>query len=397
MSISRIDRDTFFEKEVIGNVRSTQEDSHGYATMTPNGDVFVVCDGMGGHVGGKTASTIAVGSIIEYLAKEQYPEPFIALDGALQYANLQIIGHADAHPELRGMGTTACIVLLQGEDAYIAHVGDSRIYLFLGKEQQLHRITKDHSFVQSLVDAGQITDDEAEHHPNKNRILKALGIKTDLKPTFNKVQPKNGDVFLICSDGLSGMLPDKTISGVLSANKRIGEKGETLVNLALEAGGLDNITLELVQISNSGHLKSNFQSFNPKSSEDSFGMNYGNKKKVRGTKAKTRIAAGVIALAVLLLSGVGIWYALHKKYLTDHVNQLKIELNQINQDLDEKDQVLQNIQEKIEQAKTAGASTVLYEDSFASCKVVIDSLKNKKREIKESITTLQNKSTSRKH
>lgn len=270
MSLTTISSDNVFKKGVIGNVRKAQEDCHDIAPMTPNGDLFVVCDGMGGHVGGAKASSLAVESIIEYIKKEKYPDPIQALDGALQYANMQILGFASEHPDYRGMGTTACILLVQGNDAWIAHVGDSRIYLYLGKEKQLHRITKDHSFVQTLVDMGQITDDEAEHHPQKNRILKALGIKPELQPTFSRVpiHPKNGDVFLICSDGLSGMIPDSTISRVLGSKDTIEQKGERLIELAMQGetvvpGGQDNCTLELIHIDSSPWKKSEFQSFNP--------------------------------------------------------------------------------------------------------------------------------------
>ena len=263
MSLTTIDNNNIFHKDVIGNVRKAQEDSHDIAALTPNGDIFVVCDGMGGHVGGKQASSIAVRSIIEYLKKERYSQPVQALNDALQFANMQILGYANEHPELKGMGTTACIVLLQDSEVYITHVGDSRIYLYLGNEKQLHRITKDHSFVQTLIDTGQITDEQAEHHPDKNRILKALGIKPDLTPSFDKVSPKNGDVFLICSDGLSGMISDSAIRDVLMKNTSIEQKGETLINLALAAGGPDNITLELIQIANSPHVRSVFRSYNP--------------------------------------------------------------------------------------------------------------------------------------
>ena len=263
MSLTIVNSDNVFQKDVIGNVRTAQEDSHDIAVLTPNGDVFVVCDGMGGHVGGKQASSIAVKSIIEHLKKEKYDQPMQALNDALQFANMQILGYAKDHPELRGMGTTACIVLLQDTEAYIAHVGDSRIYMYMGKEQQLHRVTKDHSYVQTLVDAGQITDEEAEHHPNKNRILKALGIKPELVPTCNVLHPKNGDCFLICSDGLNGMITDSTIEGVLKQNIPLADKGERLIQLALEAGGQDNITVELIQISSSPHTQSQFISFNP--------------------------------------------------------------------------------------------------------------------------------------
>lgn len=267
MSLTIVNSDNVFQKDVIGNVRTAQEDSHDIAILTPNGDVFVVCDGMGGHVGGKQASSIAVKSIIEHLKKEKYDQPMQALNDALQFANMQILGYAKEHPELRGMGTTACIVLLQDTEAYIAHVGDSRIYLYMGKEQQLHRVTKDHSYVQTLVDAGQITDEEAEHHPNKNRILKALGIKPELVPTCNVLRPKNGDCFLICSDGLNGMITDSTIEGVLKQNIPLADKGERLIQLALEAGGHDNITVELIQITSSPHTQSQFISFNPASTK----------------------------------------------------------------------------------------------------------------------------------
>ncbi|MCM1177780.1 MAG: Stp1/IreP family PP2C-type Ser/Thr phosphatase [Clostridium sp.] len=265
----KIDENDIFQKDVIGNVRTAQEDSHDLARQTPNGDLFVVCDGMGGHVGGKQASSIAVNSIMEYLGRERYSDPLTAMDEALQFANMQILGCANEYPELKGMGTTACIVLVQDTEVYIAHVGDSRIYLYLGKEKRLHRITKDHSFVQTLVDAGQITDEEAEHHPHKNRILKALGIKPELSPSFNTVKPKAGDVFMICSDGLSGMVTDSEMCNVMSRNLALAGKGDALIDMALEAGGVDNITLELVRISSSQYEKSVFQDFNPGKADES--------------------------------------------------------------------------------------------------------------------------------
>lgn len=240
--------------------------------MTPNGDVYVVCDGMGGHVGGAKASSLAVNSIISYLNEKKYENPIEALNGALQFANMQILGFAQMNPEFRGMGTTACVLLVQGNEAWIAHVGDSRIYLYLGKERQLHRLTKDHSYVQALVDAGEITDDEMETHPNKNRILKALGIQESLTPSFNPnnqpILPKNGDVFLICTDGLTGMISDKTIQDILSTQTSLENKGELLISRAMEGeitqpGGQDNCTIELIQISNSPWKKSCFISFNP--------------------------------------------------------------------------------------------------------------------------------------
>ena len=317
MSLTIIDNNNIFQKDVIGNVRTAQEDSHDIAALTPNGDVFVVCDGMGGHVGGKQASSIAVKSIIEYLQKEKYLQPTQALNDALQFANMQILGYANEHPELKGMGTTACIVLLQDTEAYIAHAGDSRIYLYLGKEKQLHRITKDHSFVQTLVDTGQITDEEAERHPSKNRILKALGVKADLTPSIDRVLPKNGDVFLICSDGLSGMISDSTITDVLTQNTNVKSKGDTLINLALEAGGNDNITLELIQIAKSPHSKSTFRSYNPTTnSRESNGISKNFKQPI--------ITLGAIIICAAIVCGGYCFFrsAEHKKNIKDLNEQI---------------------------------------------------------------------------
>lgn len=296
-----------FAKGVIGNVRKAQEDCHGFKLDTPNGDLFVVCDGMGGHVGGAKASSLAVDSIVEYINKEKYATPIDALNGALQFANMQILGFADANPEYKGMGTTACILLLRDDGAWIAHVGDSRIYLYLGKEKKLHRITKDHSYVQTLVDAGEITDEQAEHHPNKNRILKALGIKPDLTPTFNfekrPILPKSGDIFLICSDGLSGMIPDSTIEKVLGQDIAFARKGERLIDLAMQGetvvpGGQDNCTLELIEVDNSKVKKSVFHSYNPQPTQPK------SKKKKKGFRLGKTEKILLIVILVLAL-GVG--------------------------------------------------------------------------------------------
>ena len=349
MSLTTIDTRNIYHNDVIGNVRKAQEDSHDMAALTPNGDVFVVCDGMGGHVGGKQASSIAVKSIIEYLKADKYSQPLQALNDALQYANMQILGYANAHPELKGMGTTACIVLLQDSEAYIAHVGDSRIYLYLGKEKQLHRVTKDHSFVQTLVDAGQITDDEAEHHPNKNRILKALGIKPALEPSFNAVKPKNDDVFLICSDGLSGMISDKVIGEMMSKDVSLRQKGDLLINSALDAGGLDNITIELIKISSSPHSKSKFESYNP--------IN-GAAKPLTGSKTlKVVLISFAIAVVCFCFAGL-IYYFIDKKDIENQraenqelLNNTVMSLKGLRNDLHEKDEeIATEKSKKIEKA-----------------------------------------------
>ena len=365
--LTTIDANNIYQKDVIGNVRTAQEDSHDIAALTPNGDVFVVCDGMGGHVGGKQASSIAVKSILEYLKKERYESPFQALDGALQFANMQILGYAEAHPELKGMGTTACIVLLGETEAYIAHVGDSRIYLYLGEEKQLHRLTKDHSYVQALVDAGQITEEEAEHHPNKNRILKALGVTPKLIPSYDKVLPKNGDVFLICSDGLSGMLSDKTMENVLSDDISIAEKGDKLISLALEAGGLDNITLELVRISSSPNRKSVFQGY----------THIEKRKQVTRHTGEKYILRLILSIVFACIIGCVVWLMVSDMLKERKSGQLEESITKVTHKIDSVEMILEDlkIQYKECQDNTNKAREILEKNKEDSI-VITKSIRN---------------------
>jgi len=338
-----------FQREEIGKVRTAQEDCH-FNDKTPNGYLFVVCDGMGGHVGGAEASSTAVKSIFEFFNKEKYDNIPQALNNALQFANAQILGKVSEYPALKGMGTTACILLLQDSKVYIAHVGDSRMYLFLGKEKELIRITKDHSYVQKLVDTGEISDDEAEQHPDKNRILKALGIKHELEPAIceKPILPKNNDMFLICSDGLNGMLPDSKIKQVLSfKNNTIEQKGNMLVNLALEAGGLDNITLQLIQISDSPHKKTVYEhcNFNPK-----------NNKKSSGRKSK-KLAKIFIILSIVLAGTIGAGIACY--FIDKNSKEKKIEQlrNNIKNAKEEYARLAIEVQKKEKEYKDAKEST----------------------------------------
>ena len=245
----------------VGKVRAANEDNMG-ESLTANGQLYVVCDKMGGHVGGATASSIAVSSIIEYFYKEVYDNPIQAIDHALSFANEQIYASALNNPALKGMGTTAVVLLIKNEECFIGHVGDSRIYLY--SDKNLNRLTKDHSFVQNLVDSGIISDDEAESHPNKNQILQALGISSSVKGTIShaSILPKVGDTFLLCSDGLNGMVKDVEMQKIMSVD-HIEIAAENLITAALNAGGTDNITAALIKIEESSHAKSFFTHFNP--------------------------------------------------------------------------------------------------------------------------------------
>jgi serine/threonine protein phosphatase PrpC len=299
---------------ITGQVRQANEDSCGFATV-PNGELFVVCDGMGGHVGGATASRIAVEQIIQYFKAQRYPNIYQALHDALCRANIQIIGAANAEPSLKGMGTTACIVLFDGNDAYIAHVGDSRIYLYEGQKNRLFRITKDHSFVQSLVDMGQLDDREAEHHPRKNVIMKALGTKEELKPEvyMSPVQPAKGDMFLICSDGLSGMVDDDGIEAILSTDQSIEQKVLDLVTNANVPGkGLDNITAQVIKVVESPYPFSNHPDHNPNWRKEAYStpnLNVANNPAPQQVappkKKKTKLLLAILIPAVVLMLLIG--------------------------------------------------------------------------------------------
>ena len=254
-------------ESVVGQVRKANEDNCGYAS-TENGELFVVCDGMGGHVGGATASKIGVESIINYISTHKHADKRVILRDALVFANMQILGTASADATLKGMGTTACIVLIDGDNTWLAHVGDSRIYLYSQKDKFLYRVSKDHSFVQGLVDSGQLDDRDAENHPQKNIILRALGIKEDMKPEVD-AEPMHcakGDIIMICSDGLSGMIDDVYMEKKIRDNKAdLADLCQQLIDDANTPDkGKDNITCQLIRFEKAAAGAPKHPDFTPK-------------------------------------------------------------------------------------------------------------------------------------
>ncbi len=239
----------YWEFTDVGKVRSANEDSLGSA-HTPHGHLFVVSDGMGGHKGGATASALAVKSIIEFFRRPREGTPDSLIRAAIEFANTQIFATALHEPELQGMGAT-CVVLLITPDgrAWYGHVGDSRIYLY--RKASLQALTKDHSWVQYLVDTGEITQVEAANHPQKNRILRALGTDEDVKPDVPlQAHPlKDDDVFLLCSDGLCGLLEDAELQQLMN-NSPVSEMAARCLQAALDKGGTDNVSVLLVRVKN---------------------------------------------------------------------------------------------------------------------------------------------------
>ena len=250
-----------FEKTVVGLVRKANEDSIGSLTKDKTngyGEVFVVCDGMGGHVGGAIASKTAVDCILQYFEGSPSSNPIIALEKSISFANMQIYAKAMHDVSLKGMGTTCTVLLNKGDNIYIAHVGDSRIYL--NTDNKLYRLTKDHSFVQSLVDAGQLEDSEMEKHPRKNELTRALGISQDVDVEIaeNPISSKNGDTFLMCSDGLCGLVNDATIANTMRTTAD-GQTVNDLIELAENAGGNDNISVTIINVVESPHKTTKFK------------------------------------------------------------------------------------------------------------------------------------------
>ncbi|GHU17017.1 hypothetical protein FACS1894163_07410 [Spirochaetia bacterium] len=231
-----------------GRVRKANEDSMDVFD-TANMKVFVVCDGMGGHVGGQVASQTAIAAIKEFMLNRVFTDPREAIHNSIIAANDAILKRVQTQPELNGMGST-CVMLIVTSDGkvYYGHIGDSRIYIVAN--HQIRQLTKDHSFVQTLVDAGEISKEQAEHHPRKNEITNALGIPDMQPPTLcnEPIEPEAGNCFVLCSDGLSGMVDDRHVERVVSKHDiNIQQRAQKLVQMANEAGGKDNITVQLVE------------------------------------------------------------------------------------------------------------------------------------------------------
>ena len=222
----------------IGRLRRQNEDA---AWFDESRAVFAVADGMGGHLAGEVASRMAI-EAVQRMAQENACPGIAALREAVASAHETILAHAQDHIECAGMGTTLSVLWLGENYAYIAHVGDSRIYRL--REGSLTQITQDHSLVEELVRAGLITREQARTHPRRNIITRALGTHGENEPDLLVTDVRDGDLFLLCTDGLTGMVTDGDIERVLREND-METAADRLLALALDAGGRDNVTLIL--------------------------------------------------------------------------------------------------------------------------------------------------------
>jgi serine/threonine protein phosphatase PrpC len=241
----------------VGRKRKHNEDA--YALDLSEG-LFIVADGMGGHAAGEVAAKITVETIGEFIAatrqKEEATWPFKynhalhfnsnRLAIAIEKANERVMAAVAAQPWLKGMGTTVVAGLLNEEILSLAHVGDSRAYLY--REGALTRLTDDHSWVHEQVAAGILTEEEAKSHPLKNVVTRALGGGPSVSPDLRELSFSPRDLFLFCSDGLTTMLGDEEIRDAAADEEEPQSLCRSLVDIANEKGGVDNITVVVVQV-----------------------------------------------------------------------------------------------------------------------------------------------------
>jgi PPM family protein phosphatase len=236
----------------VGRVRSENQD---FGTVTtskdehdahPGGRLLIVADGMGGHRGGATAARLATETV-----KSQYlgfgnDDIAAALLDALTRANTRIFTEAQTNLELRGMGTTTSALVVRGNQAWFAHVGDSRIYFV--RNGEIRQLTEDHSLVASMVREGLLTTKEAENHPRRNVLQRSIGVSDEVDVDVRgPIEVQEGDVFILCSDGLHGVVKPDEINEVVT-NMSIEQAADQLVTRALERGGPDNVTVIVARV-----------------------------------------------------------------------------------------------------------------------------------------------------
>jgi protein phosphatase len=208
--------------------------------------LFVVADGMGGHAGGEVAAAIAVDTFRERASLCRQSEPSEALHTLVTDANARIWKRGQEQSELSGMGTTVTAALVHDDAVTLAHVGDSRAYRLRGGA--LEQLTEDHSYVAELVRLGALTPEEAERHPHRSRVSRALGIAEDVEPDITTHVAEDGDIYILCSDGLSKMISDDLLRETIVTEPRLEAATEKLIALANQRGGEDNITVCLFRL-----------------------------------------------------------------------------------------------------------------------------------------------------
>ncbi|MCU0235764.1 MAG: Stp1/IreP family PP2C-type Ser/Thr phosphatase [Acidobacteria bacterium] len=274
----------FFAKSDIGKVRSANEDFFLNEKIADNEYLFIVADGMGGHQAGDVASKLASETFFDAYRGQRKKGTAIpaSMEQSVRKANSVVFRKAAADIEKRGMGTTFSAVVISGMKAYIAHVGDSRIYLV--RKNRIKRITTDHSFVEKLVEEGRISPDEARDHPQKNVLYMSLGARESFTPEImNDIVLEDGDALVMCSDGLSNMVDDETIRNITMGDYP-QEAADALVRLANAHGGSDNITVQVIRLGSLEMLEKT--------------------KPIRLSRPRRKLIKGIAAMLLLVLLAV---------------------------------------------------------------------------------------------
>jgi serine/threonine protein phosphatase PrpC len=241
----------------IGQKRPHNEDSIG---IFDEYGIYIVADGMGGHAAGEVASSAAVDTLKEFILQTRMDQDFTwpfgmnaektvsenILDTGIQLANRKVCSLAETNPDYTGMGTTLAVILVADSRVLIGHVGDSRVYKY--RDGNLALMTHDHSWVNEQLQKNILTEDEAKNHRWKNIITRALGNRLDLQVDIRKLEFDPGDLFILCSDGLTGMVEDEGIKSILDrSNGNLETTTEELIAAANAAGGQDNISVVLIR------------------------------------------------------------------------------------------------------------------------------------------------------
>lgn len=233
----------------IGKNRQLNEDSYYVSKPEDEVHIFIVADGMGGYNGGEVASKLAVNAARNYIlsnfekAKEDKNTLLNLVKSSSQYANMVVYDKAKQSEDMKSMGTTLEVCLIYENKAFISHIGDSRIYRI--RKEFMRKLTKDHSYVQQLVDEGKITKEESMNHPKKNMLVKALGCTEYIEPDGMIKGFIKGDILLMCTDGLTNMVSEADVFRILKEEHE--NPAQELVNKANEMGGMDNITAIIIK------------------------------------------------------------------------------------------------------------------------------------------------------
>ncbi|MCQ2526413.1 MAG: Stp1/IreP family PP2C-type Ser/Thr phosphatase [Lachnospiraceae bacterium] len=238
---------TSFSRTDIGNTRKLNQD-YIYTTQDKIGNLtnlFIVADGMGGHAAGDYASRTAVETIVKYIENSFEKNSLKLLTKAVETANNEVYTEALLNRRLEGMGTTIVAATFVGRYLQAINVGDSRLYIIRDKE--IRQVSVDHSLVEEMIKSGGIAREQARNHPDKNIITRAVGVKSTVEPDTYTEELKNGDYVLLCSDGLTNMVPDEEIAEIIVKEEKVDEAVKKLIEKANENGGRDNISAMLVK------------------------------------------------------------------------------------------------------------------------------------------------------